>query len=354
MKNINRFNWLVVCMPILILATYPIYKESVFAFALLSMILTGLVQIVFSIIMLIDEPKNKFLLLYIVGVLFYFLSIYFVGTSIEDKQLVFIFYFVFACMLAIYLSLIINFKHKANNSFLTAEWNDLAIINFEIDAAILSKYLPIGTEIDFWNGKCFISLIGFMFEDVRVLGLKIPFHTDFEEVNLRFYVKRFEDGIWKRGVVFIKEIVPKHAITIVANTLYKEHYETLKMRHQRSQISNQKSFRYEWLKNKKWHSMSISTAIEQQEIVMNSEAEFITEHYFGYTKFNKKTTIEYEVTHPRWLQLQVMDYEIDVNFEDIYGKDFTFLNDLRPTSAFLAIGSKITIEGKTTIKQIIK
>ena len=351
MKNINRFNWIVVCIPILILATYPIYKEGAMAFALLSTILTGLVQIVLSILMLIDEPKNKFLLYYVLGVLFYFSSVYFVGSAIENKELVFILYFVFACILAIYLSLIVNFKYKANNSFLTAEWNDLAIVNFEIDAAILSKYVPIGTEIDLWNGKCFISLIGFMFEDVKVLGIKIPFHTDFEEVNLRFYVKSFDNGVWKRGVVFIKEIVPKHAITIVANTLYAEHYETLKMRHQRAQTSSQKSFRYEWLKDKKWHSMSMITAIEQQEIAENSEAEFITEHYFGYTKFNDKTTIEYEVTHPRWQQLQVIDYEIDVNFENIYGKDFTFLSDLQPTSAFLAIGSKITIEGKKTIKQ---
>ena len=112
-------------------------------------------------------------------------------------------------------------------SFLTAEWNDLALINYEINPEILQKYVPIGTELDLWNSKCYISLIGFMFENVKVLGVKIPFHVNFEEVNLRFYVKRFEDGKWKRGTVFIKEIVPKHAVTLVANTLYKERYQTL-------------------------------------------------------------------------------------------------------------------------------
>ena len=116
-------------------------------------------------------------------------------------------------------------------SFLKAEWNNLALINYEIDADILKDYLPIGTEIDYWNGKCYISLVGFMFENVKILGLKIPFHTRFEEVNLRFYVKRFENNEWKRGVVFIKEIVPKPALTLVANTIYKEHYETLPMFH---------------------------------------------------------------------------------------------------------------------------
>jgi len=135
-------------------------------------------------------------------------------------------------------------------SFLTAEWNDLAIINYEIYPKIVKNYIPIGTELDLWNNKCYISLIGFMFEDVKIVGLKIPFHTNFEEVNLRFYVKRLENGIWKRGVVFIKEIVPKHAISIVANTLYKEHYQTLKMRNSRIENENSKIFKYEWGKTK--------------------------------------------------------------------------------------------------------
>ncbi len=234
-------------------------------------------------------------------------------------------------------------------SFLTAEWNDLALINYEINPEILENYVPKGTELDLWNGKCYISLIGFMFENVRVLEIKIPFHVNFEEVNLRFYVKRYEDGIWKRGVVFIKEIVPKHAISIVANTLYKEHYQTLKMRHSRTESETSKFFLYKWKKDNKWNSISMKTNKNPIPIELNSEAEFITEHYFGYTKFNESKTIEYEVTHPRWEQLEVIDYKIDVNFENIYGKDFEFLQDLEPISTFLALGSKITIEGKKTI-----
>ena len=235
-------------------------------------------------------------------------------------------------------------------SFLTAEWNDLALINYEIDPKILENYVPKGTELDLWNGKCYLSLIGFMFENVKVLGLKIPFHINFEEVNLRFYVKRFENETWKRGVVFIKEIVPKHAITIVANTLYNEHYQTLKMRHSRSENETSKSFQYDWKKNNKWNSILMQTNKIAIPIGKNSEAEFITEHYFGYTKYNEKTTIEYEVRHPRWKQLEVTNYKVAVDFESVYGNDFGFLQHLKPTSAFLALGSKITIEGKKTIK----
>jgi uncharacterized protein YqjF (DUF2071 family) len=235
-------------------------------------------------------------------------------------------------------------------SFLTAEWNDLVMFNYEINPEILENYTPKGTELDLWNGKCYLSLIGFMFENVKVLGIKVPFHVNFEEVNLRFYVKRYENNKWKRGVVFIKEIVPKHAITIVANTLYNEHYQTLKMRHSRIENETSKTFQYEWLKDSKWNSISMTTEKTAIPIELNSEAEFITEHYFGYTNYNKEKSIEYAVSHPRWEQLKVMESAINVDFESIYGKDFKFLKDLKPTSEFLALGSKISIEGKKTIK----
>lgn len=235
-------------------------------------------------------------------------------------------------------------------SFLTAEWNDLAMFNYEINPEILENYIPKGTELDLWNGKCYLSLIGFMFENVKVLGIKVPFHVNFEEVNLRFYVKRYENNKWKRGVVFIKEIVPKHAITIVANTIYNEHYQTLKMRNSRTENETSKTFQYEWLKDSKWNSISMTTEKTAIPIELNSEAEFITEHYFGYTNYNKTKSIEYAVSHPRWEQLKVMESAIDVDFESVYGKDFKFLKDLKPTSEFLALGSKISIEGKKTIK----
>ncbi|KIC03503.1 hypothetical protein OA88_03780 [Flavobacterium sp. JRM] len=235
-------------------------------------------------------------------------------------------------------------------SFLTAEWKNLALLNYEVDAKTLEKYVPPGTEIDVWNNKCYVSLVGFMFENTKVLGIKVPFHIDFEEVNLRFYVKRFENGEWKRGVVFIKEIVPKTAITFIANTLYNEHYQTNKMKHSVTDNEKSKTFVYQWKNHNKWNSIEIETGKKELEIELNSEAEFITEHYFGYTKYDNNTTFEYEVTHPRWQQLPIIDYKIDVDFEDNYGKDFAFLNKSKPVSAFLAIGSKITVENKKKIK----
>ncbi|OIV43294.1 YqjF family protein [Flavobacterium johnsoniae] len=235
-------------------------------------------------------------------------------------------------------------------NFLKAEWKNLALFNYEVDAKILEKYVPAGTEIDLWNNKCYVSLVGFMFKNTKVLGLKVPFHVDFEEVNLRFYVKRFENGEWKRGVVFIKEIVPKKAITFIANTLYQEHYETQKMRHENIENENTNTFIYQWKNDKKWNTIQVETKNIPQEIKVDSEAEFITEHYFGYTKIDASKTFEYEVQHPRWEQFEVLNHSIDVDFKKTYGNDFEFLQITKPTSVFLAKGSKITVKKKRKLQ----
>lgn len=235
-------------------------------------------------------------------------------------------------------------------SFLKAQWENLALINYEIDHEILKNYIPKGTEIELWNGKCYVSLVGFMFKNVKLLGLKIPFHINFEEVNLRFYVKSFENNEWKRGVVFIKEIVPKQALTFVANTIYKEHYQTLSMKHSIQESTDSTEFTYEWKTANKWNSILIETEKNETEIEINSEAEFITEHYFGYTKINENKTFEYEVKHPKWQQLKVINTKIDVDFKATYRKEFEFLENQKPVSVLLAIGSEISVENKKTKK----
>ena len=229
-------------------------------------------------------------------------------------------------------------------SFLKAEWRKLAFANYEVDPNILSKYVPPGTVLDLWEGKCFVSLIGFIFLNTKIFGIKVPFHATVEEVNLRFYVKRFENNTWKRGAVFIKEIVSKPALTFVANTIYKEHYETMPMKYKWEENNKNRSVSYHWRKNKIWQSFKITAALQTSVIEKNSETEFITEHYWGYAKVNNHKTNEYEVTHPKWKAYKVNDYDIDVDFGATYGQEFEFLNSTNPTSVMLAEGSEITVE----------
>lgn len=231
-------------------------------------------------------------------------------------------------------------------TFLSAKWNNLIMANYIINPDYLLKYLPVGTEIDLWENKCYVSLVGFMFNDTKVLGFKIPKHTDFEEVNLRFYVKHLENGEWKRGVVFIKEIVPKQAITFVANTLYKENYQTFSMHHEDKLEAEIRTVAYHW----KNHSIAVKAYDFSTTIDPDSEAEFITEHYFGYTKYNENTTYEYEVKHPKWNQYTIKNYNINVDFKEVYGLDFEFLDHVKPNSVFLVDGSEISVANKRKIK----
>lgn len=234
------------------------------------------------------------------------------------------------------------------STFLQAHWRRLAMANYSIDKDLLLPYLPAKTELDLWNDTCYVSLVGFRFLDTRLKGIPVPFHTRFEEVNLRFYVRHLSKDGWKRGVVFIKEIAPKPVITFVANTFYGENYETMPMRHTWKTKGERMSTEY-WWKKKRWNSFSIATEATLQQIRPGSEEEFITEHYWGYTKLKNGGTAQYEVTHPKWDVYPVREYHIDVDFGDVYGKSFDFLTKEKPVSVLLAEGSPIKVMSGTLV-----
>lgn len=235
-------------------------------------------------------------------------------------------------------------------SFLTAEWRKLAIANYAIDKDLLTPFLPVGTELDLWNDTCYVSLIGFLFKNTKLLGFSIPFHANFEEVNLRFYVKYKDGDAWKRGVVFIKEIVPKFALSVVANTIYNENYETMPMTHSWSENDEERAVEYRWRCKNEWQSFSVTANKGLSEISAGTEAEFITEHYWGYARYSATKTNEYEVRHHKWAQYKVRSFKIAVDFGLTYGEKFSFLNQQEPVSVMLAEGSDISVEGKKVIQ----
>ncbi len=229
-------------------------------------------------------------------------------------------------------------------NFLKAEWRKLVMFNYAVDPLTLQSFVPPHTELDTWNNTCYVSLVGFMFQNTKVKGVKIPFHVNFEEINLRFYVKYLDPQLGpKRGVVFIKEIVPKHMISLVANTLYRENYITLPMKHSWGLNNNELHISYSLKKGKDWFSFGVKAPNMPQELVNYSETEFITEHFWGYAKWDQEKTNEYEVGHPRWLTYPILSSELDFDFEKVYGKDFSFLNQLKPISVYLAEGSEIFV-----------
>ncbi|HVU08909.1 MAG TPA: DUF2071 domain-containing protein [Verrucomicrobiae bacterium] len=238
--------------------------------------------------------------------------------------------------------------------FLTAEWRHLAMLNFEIDPKILAPFVPAGTELDFWNGKTFVSVIGFLFQKTRVRGIAFPFHRNFEEINLRFYVRRKSNEGWRRAVVFIKEIVPCFAIAFVARTIYDEPYIALPTAHRIEKISagsnDVKSVTYLWRFCGQENFLKIVPQGEAQDLIEGSQQEFIAEHYWGYTAQRDGSTLEYQVEHPRWRIWNSQAAELNCDIAAFYGKQFLETLSRQPASAFLADGSTVKVRKGIKLK----
>lgn len=227
--------------------------------------------------------------------------------------------------------------------FLTANWQYLAMLNFAVDPQLLHSRVPFGTELDFHNGETFLSMVGFLFLDTRVIGLPIPWHRNFEEVNLRFYVRRRSGDVWRRGVSFVRELVPRRAIALVARMFYGEPYLALPMRHDVLHRDGEVAVSYGWRRGKKWESISMRGADKLQAVLTGSHEEFITEHYWGYTARNATKSSEYQVEHPHWQLWPAQTWKLEADVAALYGAEFVETFSARPVSAFIAEGSHVEV-----------
>jgi uncharacterized protein len=228
-------------------------------------------------------------------------------------------------------------------TFLSAEWRNLAMLNYEVEPAFLSQFIPAGTELDCWDGKALVSLVGFRFLKTRLCGISIPFHRNFEEVNLRFYVRRREGSEIRRGVVFIREIVPRWTIAAVARGIYNERSVALPMNHQVKTGDSDMSVEYSWRSAIGWNRLSMNAEGSRELPKPNSEEQFITEHYWGYSKQKDGGTVEYRVTHDGWRVWSGCAAKFEGDVTKLYGQELASALAGAPSSAFLAEGSAVTM-----------
>jgi uncharacterized protein len=226
--------------------------------------------------------------------------------------------------------------------FLTADWRYLAMLNFGVDPKILRPLVPVETELDFHDGQTFVSVVGFLFLDTRVVGLPIPLHRNFEEVNLRFYVRRKTGNEWRRGVVFVRELVPRRAIALIARTFYGEPYVALPMRHVLEHKEGRLFVEYQWRRHRHWETLAMNATGEPQPAGQGSQEEFITEHYWGYTA-RRGGCSEYRVEHPRWRLWMAQTTKFEADVETLYGPQFVETLAAAPVSGFIAEGSPIQV-----------
>lgn len=237
---------------------------------------------------------------------------------------------------------------NAPRPFLTASWRHLALLNYEVPIELLLPLVPSGTELDDFDGTMLASLVGFRFLDTRVLGIPVPGHRDFDEVNLRFYVRRRgDDGDWRRAVVFVRELVPRRAIALVARWCYNEPYSAVPMRHSLALDGAtdgvQGRATYAWRMAGRWHQLEVATVGRPALPAAGSEAAFITEHYWGYTAQRDGGCKEYRVTHPPWRVWAGIGSTLDCDVREVYGAGFAECLGTSPRSAFLAEGSEVAV-----------
>jgi len=238
---------------------------------------------------------------------------------------------------------LVQFPAEKEHAFLTAEWRYLAMLNYEVDPALLAPYVPAGTELDRFDGKTFVSLVGFRFLSTKVLGIPIPFHRNFDEVNLRFYVQRRANGVVRRGVVFIQEIVPRRAIAAVARLAYNENYRCLPMAHQISFEDGAPRVEFAWRLGSIWNCLTVQGAGVPRAMTEGSLEQFIAEHYWGYSAQPGGGCVEYRVAHPPWQVWDVTHAAFSGDAASFHGATFSDVLNKPPDSAFLAEGSPVTV-----------
>jgi uncharacterized protein YqjF (DUF2071 family) len=236
-------------------------------------------------------------------------------------------------------------------TFLTAEWRHLLLVNYAVPVELLARYLPAGVELDLHEGRALVSLVGFRFLRTRLFGrIAVPFHIDFDELNLRFYVvRRMSGGEVRRGVVFVREYVPRVAISLTARLLYPEPYRAVRMRHGLRPGGPVTQASYSVRVAGAWHTLSGRAQGPSLLTTEDADACFIVEHYWGYTRRTEALTGEYRVVHIPWRVRPAPEARFDGDPAAVYGREWAAVLSQPPVSAFLAEGSPVSVmAGSTT------
>jgi uncharacterized protein len=227
------------------------------------------------------------------------------------------------------------------DALITCAWRDVLITTWAVDAALLEPYRPAGTTLDMWNGHGLLSIVGMRFLDLQVAGVAMPFHQDFEQINFRFYVRRDTEED-RRGVVFLKQIVPSSSMALIATLLYNESFLTTATRYDITRAAQGWTL-YEWMVAGRWNRVS---AIRRGEPIMpgsDTIETFIKDRPWAYTRQADGSTVEFEAQHPVWPIYSTHEMLLDCDVVPLIGAPFVPVLSAQPLSTFVATGSDVTL-----------
>lgn len=235
--------------------------------------------------------------------------------------------------------------------FLEAEWRYLAMAHYRVERSLLAPFVPTGTQLDDQGGQTFVTLVAFRFLNTRVLGVSVPLHRNFDEINLRLYVRREADDETRRGVVFIKDIVSVPAIALAARLTYNENYEVHATRNAvpRTPGAVPQRVRYEWRSKSGWNRLAMEAGDGPFVAGPGSREHFLTDRPWGYTRQRDGGTVEYRVDHPPWRIWRARSVEVHCHTAELYGAEFQPVLDAAPDLAIVAEGSPVAISSPQRI-----
>lgn len=220
------------------------------------------------------------------------------------------------------------------------------MLNYRVSHDLLDPLLPRGTTLDLWQGTAFVSVVGFLFERIRVLGVPLLTHRCFEEVNLRFYVVRDVGGERRHAVTFIRELVPRRLVATAARLTYNEPYRHVPMFHKLDVADSRetKLASYEWRDGPRYATVRVDADGRGQPLEAGTFEDFLTHREWGYTRQRDGSTIEYRVDHPRWTIFPAVDAQCaGPALAASFGDDFADVLHRGPDSAWLSDGSAVAV-----------
>lgn len=233
---------------------------------------------------------------------------------------------------------------KSRNTFLTARWLNLLMLNYEVAPELLAPHVPKGTRLDFFEGKTYVSLVGFWFCETKLFGkIPAPFHREFPQINLRFYVRRTTDTDDRPGVVFIAEIVQKRMIALVAHAAYGERYLCRPVKIRNILESGKRVLEYGWRSGNSWCNLTaqgIGNACNPSPATLEH---FLVDRYWGYTAQPNGGCIEFNVVHPVWKISRCNDATFLGDPTPEYGPEMARVLRGKPSAAFVVDGSAVTV-----------
>jgi uncharacterized protein YqjF (DUF2071 family) len=224
-------------------------------------------------------------------------------------------------------------------AFLTAQWSNVGLITYDVDASLLRSLLPTDCELDMRDGRAFVSFVMFDFLQTRVKGIRWPGYVNFPEINLRFYVRH----AGQRGVCFVRELVPRRLIAWIARTIYNEPYVATAMRSEISQSDGMIQARHRFFFANRWHQATVSGRVPAVRPPLNSVEHFFKEHEWGFGRSRGGALRRYRVVHPEWDVYPEAQATLDVDFSALYGQSWSILNHRVPYSVVLAVGSEVAV-----------